>query len=102
MGLRRTAIIFNATTPTVPVRIPAALRQSAGDSVDIQGATVGDVLASLAAAHPGIGDRLFANNTISRFINVYVNDEDIRFLSNLDTPLKDGDDVSIVPAIAGG
>jgi MoaD family protein len=89
----------------VTVRIPTALRPQAGgqESVSLAGSTVRQVLASLCAAYPDLGKRLFKReNELNRFINVYLNDEDIRFLNNLDTPLKCGDELSLVPAIAGG
>ena len=95
----------NTATTTVTVRIPTALRPQVGnhESVAVGGASVKEVLASLTGQYPDLGKRLFkAGNELNRFINVYVNDEDIRFLDNLDTPLKAGDEVSIVPAIAGG
>ncbi len=90
---------------TVTVRIPTALRPQVGDheSLFVAGNTVGDVLGSLNNDYPEFGKRLYkAEGEINRFINVYVNDEDIRFMDNLKTPLKPGDEVSIVPAIAGG
>ncbi len=90
---------------TVIVRIPTALRPQVGDqeSLDVAGSTVGDVLSSLNGDYPEFGKRLYkSENEINRFINIYVNDEDIRFMENLQTPLKAGDEVSIVPAIAGG
>ncbi len=90
---------------TVTVRIPTALRPQVGDqeSLDVAGGTVGDVLRSMNTQYPDFGKRLYkSENEINRFINIYVNDEDIRFLENLQTPLKPGDEVSIVPAIAGG
>ncbi len=90
---------------TVTVRIPTALRPQIGDqeSLLVTGDTVGAVLGSLNHDYPEFGKRLYkAENEINRFINIYVNDEDIRFLENLQTPLKPGDEVSIVPAIAGG
>ncbi len=90
---------------TVTVRIPTALRPQVGDqeSLQVAGETVGAVLGSLNSDYPDFGKRLYKSETeINRFINVYVNDEDIRFLENLQTPLKAGDEVSIVPAIAGG
>lgn len=92
-------------TANVTVQIPAALRPQVGDraSVDVPGDTVGEALAALSKQHPEFGQRLYkADGQLNRFINVYVNDEDIRFLENLDTPVNPGDDVSIVPAIAGG
>ena len=90
---------------TVTVRIPTALRPQAGNntSLDLPGASIREVLGSLTGEYPELGQRLFkGENELNRFINVYVNDEDIRFLNSLDTPIKPGDEVSIVPAIAGG
>ena len=90
---------------TVTVRIPTALRPQVGghETLDLPGGTVKEVLGSLSGTYPELGKRLFkSENEINRFINVYLNDEDIRFLDNLNTPLKAGDELSIVPAIAGG
>jgi MoaD family protein len=90
---------------TVTVLIPTALRPQAGNHASLQlaGDSVKAVLGQLTSQYPELGKRLFKTDTeINRFINVYVNDEDIRFLENLDTPVKGGDEVSIVPAIAGG
>jgi molybdopterin synthase sulfur carrier subunit len=89
----------------VKVRIPTPLRQlTAGvDSVELQSGTVASLLSELSGKFEGMDKRLFRTpGELNRFINIYVNDEDIRFLDNLNTPIKDGDDVSIVPAIAGG
>ena len=89
----------------VKVRIPTPLRSLTGgvDRVELQAGTVGDLLAALSAQFDGMDKRLFKQpGELNRFVNIYVNDEDIRFLDNLTTPIKDGDDVSIVPAIAGG
>ena len=89
----------------VIVHIPTALRPQVGDqeSLEVTGPTVGDVLGSLQNQYPEFGKRLYkSDGELNRFINVYVNDEDIRFLDNLNTPLNPGDEVSIVPAIAGG
>ena len=89
----------------VTIRIPTALRPQAGnqESVSVGGASVKEVLGKLTGQFPELGKRLYkADNELNRFINVYVNDEDIRFLENLDTAVKAGDEVSIVPAIAGG
>lgn len=89
----------------VNVRIPSPLRKYTKDqdTVAIQAANVGELITALEAAAPGIKERLVDDTgTIRRFVNIYVRDEDIRFLDNLKTPLKDGDEVSIVPAIAGG
>ena len=90
---------------TITIHIPTALRPQAGnhESVSVTGNSVKQVLGSLNDRYPDLGKRLFkAENEINRFINVYLNDEDIRFMDNLDTPVKAGDEVSIVPAIAGG
>ena len=89
----------------VTVYIPTALRPQVGDqeSLQIAGPTVGQVLGTLKEQYPEFGKRLFKTDSeLNRFINIYVNDEDIRFLDNLATPLNRGDEVSIVPAIAGG
>jgi len=90
---------------SITVEIPTALRPQTANqsSVDVAGATVGELLKSLGEKYPELAGRLFkAENELNRFINIYVNDEDIRFMENLDTPVKSGDEVSIVPAIAGG
>jgi len=90
---------------SVSVRIPTPLRKLTGgaDEVSIEGANVGDIIENLEAAHPGLKERLCDDaGEIRRFVNVYVNDEDVRFLKGRATALKDGDEVSIVPAIAGG
>lgn len=88
----------------VNVRIPTPLRTLTGgkDEVSTEGGTVGQVIDNLEQAHPGIKERLCDDKGVRRFVNIYANDEDIRFLDNLDTQLEDGDTVSIVPAIAGG
>jgi len=90
---------------SVTVRIPTPLRKLTGgaDEVSIDGANVGDIINNLEAAHPGLKERLCDEaGEIRRFVNVYVNDEDVRFLDGRATALKDGDEMSIVPAIAGG
>jgi molybdopterin synthase sulfur carrier subunit len=87
------------------VRIPTQLRNLAGGASElhVEGATVGDVLKALDAAHPGFGERLFdEGGKLRRFVNVFVDDEDLRFLQGLDTPLGEKAVVSIVPAVAGG
>jgi molybdopterin synthase sulfur carrier subunit len=89
----------------VKVRIPSPLRSYTNgiDVVQAEGASVGEVLNNLKAGAAGIETRLFKTpGQLNRFVNVYLNDEDIRFLKNLDTPVKAGDEISIVPAIAGG
>jgi len=89
----------------VKVRIPSPLRNytNGADIVEANGSSVGEVLGDLKTRAAGIETRLFkAPAQLNRFVNVYLNDEDIRFLKNLETPVKEGDEISIVPAIAGG
>lgn len=89
----------------VTVRIPTQLRPLAGGvgEVAIDGSTVGDVLKALDAAHPGFGERLFDDaGKLRRFVNVFLDEEDVRFLESLDTTVRDGQTLSIVPAVAGG
>jgi len=89
----------------VSVRIPTPLRGHVGgaSSVELQGATVGEVLRELVSRHDKLRGRLFdEQGELNRFVNVFLNDEDIRFLQGLDSPVKDGDGVVLVPAIAGG
>jgi molybdopterin synthase sulfur carrier subunit len=90
---------------SVTVRIPTQLRTLTGGSgeVALVGSTVGEVLRALDAAHPGMGERLFdGDGALRRFVNVFLADEDVRFLGGLDTPVKDGQTISVVPAVAGG
>ncbi len=90
---------------SLKVRIPTPLRKFTGDKADIEadGTTVGEVIEDLEDRHPGIKDSLVdESGSVRRFVNVYVNEEDIRFLDGTDTQLSDGDSVTIVPAIAGG
>jgi molybdopterin synthase sulfur carrier subunit len=92
-------------TAAVTVRIPTQLRPLAGGShqVAVEGTTVADVLKALEAAHPGFADRLFDDSgRLRRFVNVFLDEEDIRFLDGLDTPVPAGATLSIVPAVAGG
>ena len=89
----------------IKLRIPTPLRPLAGGAseLSVQGSTVAEALDSLEHDYPGFHERLFDDRgEIRRFVNVYVAGEDIRFLKGVDTPLKDGDEVSIVPAVAGG
>jgi len=89
----------------VKIRIPTPL-QSLTDSsreVEVEASTVGEALSSLESQFPGLSDRLRdESGKLRRFINLYVNDEDIRFLQNEETPLSEKDEISIIPAIAGG
>jgi sulfur-carrier protein len=90
---------------SVKVRIPSPLRTytNGADVVEVEGTTVNEALNNLKAKASGIETRLFKGpGQLNRFVNVYVKEEDIRFLKNLDTPVADGDEISIVPAIAGG
>jgi len=87
------------------VRIPTQLRSLSGGvgEVEVDGATVGQVLASLETAHPGFQERLFGDDgQLRRFVNVFVADEDVRFSQGLDTAVGEGQTVSIIPAVAGG
>jgi sulfur-carrier protein len=90
---------------SVTVRIPTTLRpMAAGQSeVQVEGTTLGEVLTALDAAHPGFTDRLFDDEgNLRRFVNVFVADDDVRFLEGLETKVPDGETVSIIPAVAGG
>ncbi len=90
---------------SVKVRIPSPLRTytNGADVVEASGASVAEVLDGLKQHASGLETRLFKGpRQLNRFVNIYVNDEDIRFLNNLDTPVREGDEVSIIPAIAGG
>lgn len=89
----------------VTVRIPTTMRPISGgaSSVEVEGATLREVLAALESAHPGFADRLFdAEGELHKFVNVFVSDDDVRYLQGLDTPVKAGDTVSLIPAVAGG
>lgn len=86
------------------VRIPAALRTltAGADEVKAAGKTVGEIIEDLEKRHPGLKERLLDEKGVRRFINIYVGEEDVRFTGGLATELKPGDQISIVPAIAGG
>jgi sulfur-carrier protein len=86
------------------VRIPTPLRPHTGglESVEAAGNTVGAVLGQLSERYPELRDRIFEGGELRRFVNVYVNNEDIRYLDDLNTPVADKDEVSIIPAVAGG
>ncbi len=89
----------------ISVRIPTPLRKFTGgaESVTASGGTVAAVVQDIESRHPGLKERICDDaGKVRRFVNLYVNGEDIRFLSSLDTPVKEGDEISIVPAIAGG
>ncbi len=90
---------------SIKVRIPTQLRTLTGGAgeVSVEGSTVGEVLKALDATHPGFGDRLFDDaGGLRRFVNIFVADEDVRFLDGLATPVAEGQVLSIVPAVAGG
>ncbi|MGC8463815.1 MAG: ubiquitin-like small modifier protein 1 [Acidimicrobiales bacterium] len=90
---------------SVKVRVPAQLRTLTGGvgEVLVDGGTVGEALKALDAAHSGFAERLFdESGGLRRFVNVFVSDEDVRFLEGLATPVADGQTISIVPAVAGG
>jgi molybdopterin synthase sulfur carrier subunit len=87
------------------VRIPTPLRKLTNNEemVEVNAKNVGEAITELQSRYPGIQERLMdEKGEVRRFVNVYVNEEDIRFLKNQQTPLKDGDEISIIPAIAGG
>jgi MoaD family protein len=89
---------------SIQVHIPTPLRQHTGgrETVEAEGSTVAEVLDQLGGQYSAITDRLFDGGKVRRFVNIYVNDEDIRYLDDLNTPVQDGDSVSIIPAVAGG
>ncbi len=87
------------------VRIPTPLRKLTNNEevVEVNAGTIGAVITELQTRYPGIKERLVdESGSVRRFVNVYVNEEDIRFLQNQETPIKSGDEISIIPAIAGG
>jgi len=91
----------------VTVRIPTILRTYTGDSAEVTlvdaGATLGSALEALEAAAPGIKARILDDDgALRRFVNVYVNDEDVRFLAGLDTEVTDGANIAVIPSVAGG
>lgn len=88
----------------VKVQIPAPMRQHTdGKSlVEAAGDSVKAVLDDLGAKHPGLTGRLFDNGQLRRFVNIYLNNEDVRYLDSLATAVKDGDELAIIPAVAGG
>jgi MoaD family protein len=88
----------------VKVQIPTPMRQHTDGQtvVEAAGTTVKGVLDDLGAKFPGLTARIFDNGQVRRFVNIYLNDEDVRYLDNLATPVKDGDELAIIPAVAGG
>jgi molybdopterin converting factor small subunit len=88
----------------IEVRIPTILRTYTGGAkaVEGSGSTLAELIADLEAHHSGLRARLIDDGKLRRFVNVYLNDEDVRFIGGLDTPVKDGDTVTVLPAVAGG
>ena len=89
---------------SIEVRIPTILRPYTQDqkSVEAEGSTLSAVISNLDAKYTGLGERLLENGALRRFINIYINDEDVRFLGGLDAALKSGDSITVLPAVAGG
>jgi molybdopterin synthase sulfur carrier subunit len=89
---------------SIRIHIPTPMRQhTEGQAVvEAAGADVKALLDNLGQKHPALTCRLFDNGQVRRFINLYLNDEDVRYLDNLNTPVKDGDELSIIPAVSGG
>ena len=90
---------------SISVKVPTILRTYTGGASDVtvSGGTVGEALTDLDAQYPGIGARVLDDEgRLRRFVNVYVNDDDVRFLEDLQTPTPDGTSISIIPAVAGG
>jgi len=89
---------------SIRIQIPTPMRQHTEGKavVEVSGATVQGALDALNSQYPGISSRLFENGQVRRFVNVYLNDEDIRYLDGLATPVKDGAELAIIPAVAGG
>ncbi|HEY3682057.1 MAG TPA: MoaD/ThiS family protein [Streptosporangiaceae bacterium] len=88
----------------IEVRIPTILRTYTDGAKAVEGAgdTLAAVITDVDSRHPGIQDRLVDDNGLRRFVNVYLNDEDVRFLGGLETKVNDGDTVTVLPAVAGG
>jgi sulfur-carrier protein len=88
----------------IEVRIPTILRQYTGGAKSVEGTgdTLAAVIDDLELRHPGLRNRLVDGEGLRRFVNVYLNDEDVRFLEGLKTPVSDGDSVTVLPAVAGG
>jgi len=89
---------------SIEVRIPTILRSytDGAKTVEGDGASLEALIADLETRHPGLRERLVENGALRRFVNVYLNDEDVRFLGGIDTPVADGDTVTVLPAVAGG
>lgn len=92
------------STPEIDIRIPTILRPYTGGekSVQASGSTLAELVADLDHRFPGMGERLLEDGKLRRFINVYLNDEDVRFIGSLDALISSGDNLTILPAVAGG
>jgi molybdopterin converting factor small subunit len=88
----------------IEVQIPTILRSYTGGAKSVEGAgdTLADLIADVDSRHGGLQERLVGDSGLRRFVNVYLNDEDVRFLGGLEAPVKDGDTVTVLPAVAGG
>jgi molybdopterin converting factor small subunit len=88
----------------VTIHLPTPMRQHAEgqSSVQVAAGSVQAALAALGEKYPALTQRIFDNGQVRRFVNIYLNNEDIRYLDNLATPIKDGDELAIIPAVAGG
>jgi sulfur-carrier protein len=88
----------------IEVRIPTILRPLTGGAKSVEGSgdTLDELIADLDARHAGLRDRLVDDSGLRRFVNVYLNDEDVRFMGGLTAPVKDGDTITVLPAVAGG
>jgi molybdopterin converting factor small subunit len=97
-------MVFEGEKMSIRVHIPTPMRQHTDGQavVEVAGGSVQSALDDLAKKCPGISQRIFDNGQVRRFVNVYLNDEDIRYLDSLATKVKDGDELSIIPAVAGG
>ena len=90
---------------TASVRIPTVLRPALGgdSTISVEGDTIGEVLERLTSEHPAVkGQLLNEDGTLHRFLNVYVNDDDVRYLGGVDAPVANGDEITLLPAVAGG
>lgn len=96
--------LVKGSSMSVAVSIPTILRSYTGNarSVEASGESLKNLISDLDSKFPGLGDRLLENGQLRRFVNIYINDEDVRFMGSLDAKLTDGDSVTILPAVAGG
>jgi [CysO sulfur-carrier protein]-S-L-cysteine hydrolase len=101
---RKESSLRSVVSMAIEVRIPTILRSYTGGAKSVQaaGSTLGELLINLDAEHGGLRERLVDGEKLRRFVNVYLNDEDVRFLGGLETPVADGDTVTVLPAVAGG